>query len=408
MERGTTAALRTTVTARNFGPDSGWRGGVRNTRNWLFVAAGLVLAATAIAWGRRTSVEPTVRRPRPVADSLLNIPLAQTVLPRQEFLKEYRGSEPQQRAALYEKFLPLIGANGIRQELQTAHPICHDEAHDLGRLIFAKLRDVGASLESCADACSSGCMHGVLMQFFTDSGSTGAPAPQHSAHQHSAQLTAADVAGRIPTFCESPALMRMYGPGDCAHGVGHAVMFLSNYDIDAGIDLCERFPSYPLRYYCATGAYMEYRGNPRSRLDFWNHGGVYPCDKVRYPAACFRYVLTETIRWYYVQGGTLETLARQCMGFSAKYRLGCFHGMGFAHMIQVTRGRRTLAEVCGFGTREDQTVCLEGTMDRLGQFNPTVGPERCESLTDWRREVCQAAASRKKYDLEKSFALYQR
>jgi hypothetical protein len=185
-------------------------------------------------------------------------------------------------------------------------------------------------------------------------------------------------------------------------------MFLSNYDIRAGIDLCERFPTYPLRYYCATGAYMEYRGSPGSRLDYWNHGGLYPCEKARYPAACFRYVLTQTIRWYYVQGGTLETLERQCAGFSEKYRLGCFHGIGFAHMLQVARGRKTLGEVCGFGSREDQTVCLEGTMDRLGQFNPTVDPERCGSLTDWRREVCQAAAARKKYDMEKSFALYQR
>jgi len=316
---------------------------VRKRRNWLLVGAGVMLAGTAMAWGRRTGVEPAVRSPQPVADSLLNIPLERTVLARQEFIKAYRSSNQQQRTALYEQFLPRIGANGIRQELQTAYPICHDEAHHLGRLIFAKLRDVGASLESCADACSSGCMHGVLMQFFADSASTDALAHQHSANQHSAQLTAADVAGRIPTFCENPALTRMYGPGDCAHGVGHAVMFLSNYDIHAGINLCERFPSYPLRYYCATGAYMEYRGNPRSRLDYWNHGGLYPCEKARYPAACFRYVMTETIRWYYVQGGTLETLARQCAGFSEKYRLGCFHGIGFAHMLQVARGRRTLA-----------------------------------------------------------------
>jgi hypothetical protein len=153
---------------------------------------------------------------------------------------------------------------------------------------------------------------------------------------------------------------------------------------------------------------MEYRGNPQSRLDLWNHGGLHPCDKVRYPAACFRYIMTETIRWYYAQGGTLEALARQCAGLSEKYRLGCFHGIGFAHMIQVARGRRTLAEVCRFGSREDQTVCLEGTMDRLGRFNPTVDAERCGSLTDWRREVCQTAASRKKYDMDKSFALYQR
>jgi hypothetical protein len=47
-------------------------------------------------------------------------------------------------------------------------------------------------------------------------------------------------------------------------------------------------------------------------------------------------------------------------------------------------------------------------MERLGKFQPSVAAKRCEPLQDWRRGVCQAAASRKMYDMTKSFALYQR
>jgi hypothetical protein len=71
-------------------------------------------------------------------------------------------------------------------------------------------------------------------------------------------------------------------------------------------------------------------------------------------------------------------------------------------------GRLTVADVCGFGSRDDQTVCVEGAMERLGKFTPAVAAERCGALTDWRRGVCQAAASRKMYDMDKSFTLYQR
>jgi hypothetical protein len=71
-------------------------------------------------------------------------------------------------------------------------------------------------------------------------------------------------------------------------------------------------------------------------------------------------------------------------------------------------GQKTLADICGFGTRDDQTVCVEGAMERLGKFTPAIAGERCAPLTDWRREVCQAAATRKMYDMEKSFALYRR
>ncbi len=384
-------------------------------RRWLFLAAGTVIVGAAAYLMRSTVLQPIVAS-TPVVDSLLNIPLDQTVLARQEFQQAYRVGNPRRARVLYEKFLPRIGANGLRESIHAVYPTCHDEAHDLGKLIFARLRDVGASLESCADACASGCMHGVLMALFTDSASLGGSEHQDSAasstagpeHQHSAQVTAADVAAMIPTFCGNPALTRMYSPGDCAHGVGHAVMFLSKYDIPAGIDLCERFPSYALRYYCATGAYMEYRSNPRSRSDYSIHGALHPCDKVLYPAACFRYVMTNTIRWHYAKRGTLDMLERECEGLSEKYRLGCFHGIGNAHVSRIARGAITLAEVCGFGSRKDRTACVEGAMERLGKFTPDIAVERCEALTDWRRAVCQAAAARKMYDMEKSFALYQR
>ena len=371
-------------------------------QKWVTVATGLLLAGAAILWVHRSGLQLAAKSARPTPDSLLNIPLERTVLARQEFLQAYRNIDQQHAEALYQKFLPRIGANGLREAIQKAHPFCHAEAHDLGKVIFAKLRDVGASLESCADACTSGCMHGVLMKFFADSGSTTG-----SGHQHSTQLTTTDIRGRIPTFCERPAVTRMYRPGDCAHGVGHAVMFLSDYDIPAAIDLCDRFPSHPLRYYCATGAYMEY-AHTRSGSDYPVHGGLYPCENAFYPAACFRYIMTNTTLQQYFRGGTLETLERQCAQLGEKYRLGCFHGIGFAHLERVAQGQKTLAEVCGFGSREDQTVCIEGVMERLGRLNMTTAAERCRSLVDWRRGVCQAAAARQMYDMDKSFKAYPR
>ena len=381
-------------------------------RKWLFIAAaaGVIVggAGTMLVRGMRgqprLSVQQPVAESSPQAlDSLLNIPLERTTLARQEFLQAYRGGRRRNTRELYERFLPRIGANGLRQVIESEAPFCHVEGHDLGKLIFSNLRDVGASLESCADACTSGCMHGVLMQFFTTDTSTAS-----SEHHHSAQLTAADVAPRIPTFCETSAVTSMYRPGDCAHGVGHAVMFLSSYDVSAGIALCERFRTYALRYYCASGVYMEQRTQPQSQLDYLRHGALYPCGQAAYPAACFRYAMLNTIRWHYARKGTLEALQSACATLGDKYRLGCFHGIGFAHFRHVSGGKKSLAEVCGAGTRDDQTVCVEGAVERIGRFTPVVAAERCGSLSDWRRKVCERAASEKMYDMNKSFALYQR
>jgi hypothetical protein len=118
--------------------------------------------------------------------------------------------------------------------------------------------------------------------------------------------------------------------------------------------------------------------------------------------------MTNTIQWLYANGGKLETLQSRCAALTGKYRLGCFHGIGNALVGRIALGRMTVAEVCGFGTRDDQTVCVEGAMERLGKFTPALAAERCQSLTDWRRGVCQAAASRKMYDMRKSFAMYRR
>ncbi len=124
---------------------------------WFFGAAALVVAGLSSFLVRR-AVLPQFAIAQPTPDSLLNIPLEQTVFAREEFLVAYRKLKQGQAAPLYEQFLPRIGANGIRLALETAKPYCHEEAHDLGKLIFTKLRDVGESLESCADSCSSGFM----------------------------------------------------------------------------------------------------------------------------------------------------------------------------------------------------------------------------------------------------------
>src|SRR4051812_27361270 len=105
----------------------------------LTVAIGLMLAGAAILGVRRTGLPLALKSGQPSPDSLLNIPLERTVLARQEFLQAYRNSDPRHARELYDTFLPRIGANGLRDGIEKAIPLCHAEAHDLGKVIFAKL-----------------------------------------------------------------------------------------------------------------------------------------------------------------------------------------------------------------------------------------------------------------------------
>ena len=66
----------------------------------------------------------------------------------------------------------------------------------------------------------------------------------------------------------------------------------------------------------------------------------------------------------------------------------------------------TYAEVCRFGTKEDQTVCIDGAIERLAKYHPEKAAKSCEQLEGWKRDLCDSGAKRKMYDLDKSFEYY--
>ena len=399
-------------------------------RSWLIAVAALAVIAAIVAprvKGARRSTHPAAAT-IPLPDSLHYVPLERTGDARARFAAEWKAlsiTERRHARALYEKWIDPVGTNGIIDVVQRAMPACHDEGHDLGKTVFTRLRDMDRALRSCNDACNSGCMHGAVMEFLSANdprparGATAAPAiavassapPAASGHVHDhagvPDSIDAMIRRNVPLICGTSAFTGMYLPGDCAHGVGHAMMFLTNYDIPTALDYCERFATHPMRYYCATGAYMEYR-SARVPAEAAVKGPLHPCAGNRYPAACFRYVFTNTVPALYRGGGTLQQLAQMCEQLPRKDELGCFHGIGNAHVVRIARGTARLAEVCQWGDRDDQTACLEGAMERLGKFSPGVASERCQELSGWHRDVCVSAASRKMYDLDKSFALYQR
>jgi hypothetical protein len=293
--------------------------------------------------------------------------------------------------------------------VQGARPTCHWEGHPLGMVIYARLRSLGPSLLTCQDGCNSGCMHGVIMEAFGEAFKepfTGKPR-QAGAGAASPYDQARTLDERIRLICEEPGVARLYKKGDCSHGVGHALMTLADYEIGPAVGRCGFFESDAMQYYCATGAYMEYVTHYDGR-DSQGRSLFYPCDSGDYPAACFRYKMVHVLRRHYNADGRLEELVDRCRALEGKFRLGCFHGIGNAHMGALVRGRMGLAEVCGAGSDQEQYVCIDGAMERLSKFHPEAAPRLCEELTGWRQELCRAAAGRKMYSLEKPFEYYPR
>jgi len=67
-----------------------------------------------------------------------------------------------------------------------------------------------------------------------------------------------------------------------------------------------------------------------------------------------------------------------------------------------------LATICGFGDAQDQTMCINGAIERLADYKPEVAQTACHLLTGEQAATCWAATRNKMYGLGKDFSLYYR
>lgn len=319
---------------------------------------------------------------------------------REDFLPRLKklGRSSTNKRPLYEEMIDIIGANGILDGIEELWPKCHSEAHALGSVIQAREGNIGTALRVCGDGCYSGCMHGVLMEVFSAARNPDDP-------QGHIDLTLLKSAMQEVCFTNE-TMLSLYSPGDCAHGVGHAMMFLVDYAIPQAIALCEILERPAMVYYCATGAYMEYMGE-REKEDAKKRSLLYPCDTYKYPAACARYKMIYVLRRHLQKKRPIEELINECERLEGKFRLGCFHGLGNSFMGRIRTGRFSIKEICLEGTKEDQFFCIEGAMERMAKYYEKRAREVCKDLQEGQnRKTCLTAVDHRMYNMEKDLTLY--
>jgi hypothetical protein len=249
-------------------------------------------------------------------------------------------------------------------------------------------------------------MHGVVMEAFSDA--------VHSHHAHGSdagkpqqgQLDLVTLRPRMNELCSvTTAMTTWHSPGNCAHGVGHALTFLASYDIREAVKTCAEFDDPALEYYCATGAYMEYVFE-RDQEDANAKSLLYPCDALQYPAACARYKMRLVAERFYNRDLALEDLVQECTKLKGEFRLGCFHGLGSAHEQRIAEGTDSIDDVCLHGTADDQRMCIEGAMESMARFDEATALQVCEDLSGRNKELCLKASEYKLYSMQKDLTLY--
>jgi hypothetical protein len=346
------------------------------------IVAFVLAVASVVACSRKESPAPRPQSSAPaLADDMTSGGPDSTRRPPADTAEISRLREDLRRNGptreVFNRHLPALGARAILDVLEADSPSCHAQAHDLGRALMALRQDIGAALRECGTGCTSACMHGAVGEAFGGSDLDS-------------------IAARMNSFCETGVMRELYPLGNCAHGIGHALMFASHRDVDAALNVCARFDKKGMRYYCATGVYMEmFMGVPPPSPTKGTHE---PC--LAHPevaAACYRYRASSLV----TELGGLDALQKSCLSQTPALQRGCFHGIGAVLLGFAHTDPAVLSRYCSAGDRADRTLCVEGAIEKQADFDREVARSICAKQTGEIREFCDTAVKHGMYDLEK-------
>ena len=168
---------------------------------------------------------------------------------------------------------------------------------------------------------------------------------------------------------------------------------------------CESFGDSRLRYYCATGAFMEFVTAGRADEQIAGRSFA-PCDVHRYPMACARYLLPRWLDSEMRETGSAERMFELCRAQQGLRRTGCFHGLGNAFMPYVVSGGTKINDACLRFAPDEQRMCIEGVVERMSRYEPERALEVCVELAGEPRRICNRARENRMYALDKDLRLY--
>lgn len=323
-----------------------------------------------------------------------------------EFKIDYFNATFKDRRSVFEEHIDKLGAATMLDILESEFPLCHGEAHDLGKTILATTNDFQESIQACRNRCTSGCFHGVLMETFKDA--TLSKEAEFT-HEHGEaenddhlHIELTDIKDKIDEICNDPRVSDVHKIGTCVHGMGHALTLLSNYDMQGALDLCKVFEGKSLEYYCTGGVFME-RDIVLGASDLEDGFSHYPCDEfTEFPATCYRYKVQRLSRSL----GTTKAMAEECMNLDGFMRWGCFHGIGLTNYKVLEKDPGLILNICQHGSLDDQIICIDSAVEKLANFDQPQAFKVCTYLGGDLKTACKNAAELKLYSLDKDFSLY--
>jgi hypothetical protein len=264
---------------------------------------------------------------------------------------------------------------------------CHPVVHAIGRETYRIKGNIHDSFAACDQTCHSGCYHGSVERFLRG---------DDIYSQVDKHPSASELKQKAARACDPNILERLRF--QCLHGLGHALLFFSRYQLVSSLEACDGLPDDWSRSSCYGGVFMENVSNatPETR-DLSPTDYHYPCNKLadKYRGECYVMqtsrmtemglatdgVLRECNRAGEfrhqcmlsvgrdlsndVRIGNMRAAAQNCELVRDESRLACTRGVVYALIDNTWDGRYALPFCATFNQENDQNACIRASAEYL-------------------------------------------
>jgi len=330
-----------------------------------------------------------------------NIPLyAEDESSTQEYLLQavmacYSNEVVQSNECIRDVIFYVSNRAGVRETLMavgelaandTIFSSCHEFTHYVGQAAYAKYGSYSEAFQDGVHVCYGGFYHGVMEGFFMDESSDLMP------------FSLEKVAKVVPNLCgeikDHPNQMLF---SECLHGLGHGLMFLTDMDLPAALDLCDELSGDNKQIGCYQGVFMENATsttNPDHTSEWVSADDpMYPCSLFEGLRAdvCYQYQSTYFLRFVSTPpNNNWVGAGKLCMQVPEKHIPGCFTVLATG-IPSTTNDFEKMHDTCLLFPEKYYGECVSGTVTALGGWysNETQPMEQfCKHVQTQYQEVC--------------------
>ncbi len=228
---------------------------------------------------------------------------------------------------------------------------CHDLMHHVVNLEYQSGTSLPKIYELCTPACFGACYHGGLEGYFLDHDLAGAS-------RQTLEQTIVDLCNSVSDKKDQ-----------CYHGVGHALMLISNGNLPETLKVCDALERQGGQSECYAGIFME---NLPTSTAITEHpikylkadDPLYPCDSLdsKYVEQCYNF---QTSYFNYLAKSDPTKVSEYCKLVPSFYTNTCFQRMGaFAlSMAGSPINNQIASSYCESLTTSEVQFCIQGIVD---------------------------------------------